>query len=218
MATSKAVEELKDFVRDLQALADEVLRKHKGNPTCIQSQPYAQLHTSMRLLIARLGARGLPKEVLDAGMPPVDKEYADSVDKMRGLLSSIGDALEHGRLSTIEELVTGDVLTDFLEQAEALLAAKFNLPAAVLLRAIIEERLRKLCAKYGCPPIVAKPTIEHFKQALYAASVIDKITQKKIDWMAGVGNAAAHALPEYRDADVPILYKDTVDFLARFAP
>ena len=109
------------------------------------------------------------------------------------------------------------MLSDLLEQAEVLLAAKYHRAAAIVLRTILEERLRKLCEANGCFPGAAKPTIELYKQALYAATVIDKIVQKKVDWMAGVGNGAAHNLPEYRDEDVPILYKDTLDFLSRFS-
>ena len=43
------------------------------------------------------------------------------------------------------------------------------------------------------------------------------IVVKDIDWMAGVGNAAAHNLPEYNDADVPQLYQRITAFLTRFS-
>jgi hypothetical protein len=110
------------------------------------------------------------------------------------------------------------VLGDLLEHAEELLKSKFNLAAAVTLRAVLEERLRKLCSSSGCTPTGQRPTIENFKQSLlYAASVIDKIVMKDIDWMASVGNAAAHHLPEYNDADVPQLYDRVTAFLSRFS-
>ncbi len=217
MSESQAFKKLLAFVSELQLLADKVLMQHRGNPNCIQAQPFAHLHTSVRLLIDRLGGYGLGKEVLTQGMPKVTNETNESVHRIKGLLDSVSNALQHGRLATVEELITADILTDLLEQAGALLAAEYFLPAAVILRAILEERLRKLCVTHNCPPSVPKSTIEHFKQALYAAKVIDKITQKKIDWMAGVGNAAAHNLPEFRDQDVPVLFKDTLDLLARFS-
>ena len=47
--------------------------------------------------------------------------------------------------------------------------------------------------------------------------MIDKLVVKDIDWMAGVGNAAAHHLTEYKDEDVPQLYQRTVAFLSRFS-
>src|SRR5438552_8450614 len=102
--------------------------------------------------------------------------------------------------------VGAEVLGDLLEHAEELLRSKFYLAAAIVMRAILEERLRKLCGCNACQPTVNRPTIEHFKQSLYAANVIDKIVAKDIDWMASIGNAAAHQLLEYKDADVPHLY------------
>lgn len=47
--------------------------------------------------------------------------------------------------------------------------------------------------------------------------MIDTLVMKDVDWMAGVGNAAAHHLPEYKDEDVPQLYQRTVAFLTRFS-
>lgn len=133
------------------------------------------------------------------------------------MLDAIGNALAKGRLSTIEELVSSEVLGDLLEHAEELLKSKFNLAAAVILRAVLEERLRKLCETHGCNPAVQRPTIESFKQSLFSAKVIDKIVVKDIDWMAGVGNSAAHHLPEYKDEDVTQFYQRLTAFLTRFS-
>jgi hypothetical protein len=67
-------------------------------------------------------------------------------DKIRYVLDSIANALAKGRLATIDELVSAEVLGDLLEHAEELLKSHFNLAAAIILRAVLEERLRKMCA------------------------------------------------------------------------
>jgi len=82
---------------------------------------------------------------------------------------------------------------------------------------VLEERLRKLCEAHALPITAHKPTMEHFRQALAKADVIDKIMSKKIDWMADVGNAAAHNLPSFKSTQVPDLYNATLDCLERFA-
>ena len=105
-------------------------------------------------------------------------------------MDAISNALGKGRLVTIEEAVSAEVLGDLLEHAEELIKAKYHLAAAIILRAVLEERLRKLCESNNCMPTSQRPTIESFKQSLQAATVIDKIGVKDIDWMAGVGNAA----------------------------
>jgi uncharacterized protein DUF4145 len=181
----------------------------------VDVQKYHEFLGSCRLVLNLLGSFG---DVWEEGIPKQDINHLTSAMMAQGTLDSIREALEKGRLSTIQELATAEVLSDLIEQAEALADKKFYRAAAVILRAILEERLRKLCEASACMPSQNKPTIEHYKQALYSTKVIDKVVQKKIDWMAGVGNAAAHNLPEFRDDDVPILYKDTLDFLARFSP
>ncbi len=135
-----------------------------------------------------------------------------------GNAEELRDAITKGRLASIEEKVSAAVLADLVEHAEVLIEQHFHLAAAVILRAVLEERLRKLCESHAL--ILggsSKPTIESFKQALAKANVIDKIVAKKIDWMAGVGNAAAHNLQTFNPSDVPSLYKDTLDFLDKFA-
>ena len=147
--------------------------------------------------------------------PPNSNE--EHFDKIGAVLDSIARALTKGRLATVDEVVSAEVLGDLLEHAEELLRSKYNLAAAIILRAILEERLRKLCASKGCLPTGLRPTIESFKQALYSANIIDKLVVKDIDWMAGMGNAAAHNLPEYKNDDVPQLYNRVTAFLSRFS-
>ena len=93
----------------------------------------------------------------------------------------------------------------------------YGLSSKKAARAVLEERLRKLCATNNCMPTVSRPTIENFKQSLHGAHVLDKLVVKDLDWMAGVGNAAAHNLPEYKDDDVPQLYQRMTAFLIRFS-
>ena len=61
-----------------------------------------------------------------------------------------------------------------------------------------------------------KPTIESFRQALVAGGILDKVESKLVDWMAGVGNSAAHNLASFKPGDVEPLYAAMLDFLARF--
>ena len=212
----KASKDLIEFVDDLRNQAMSV-RRTGGYDGQIKYVDRAQLNGFMagcRLLIAKLGPFG---SVWDEMLQPTTSHTASNFEMKSAVLDAIANALAKGRLSTIDELVSAEVLGDLLEHADALLNSKYYLAAAVILRAVLEERLRKLCESNGCNPIGQKPTIENFKQFLYAAKLIDKISAKDIDWMAGVGNAAAHRLPEYRDDDVPQLYQRMIAFLTRFS-
>ena len=208
----KASQELIDFVEDLRKEAQGVGRSR--NPLHANSRQLNGLVAGCRLLITKLGPFGkVWDEMLQA---PADEGVRD-LEKIAAVLDTIANALAKGRLATIEEVVSAELLGDLLEHAEELLKAKYNLAAAIILRAVLEERLRKLCASNNCMPAAARPTIEHFKQSLYSAQVIDKLVMKDVDWMAGVGNAAAHNLPEYNADDVPQLYQRLTAFLTRFS-
>jgi len=100
-------------------------------------------------LVAKLGPFGL---VWDQMLQPLPNCNDYEFDKISAVLDSIAKALAKGRLATVEEVVSAEVLGDLLEQAEELLKAKFNSAAAIILRAVIEERLRKLCVSNGCNP------------------------------------------------------------------
>jgi len=212
----KASQELIDFVEDLRKESAEVAatRQHGQYANYVDFGKLNSLAAGCRLLIAKLGPFGkVWDEMLQAPPDGNDEHF----DKINSTLDAIAKALAKGRLATVDEIVSADVLGDLLEHAEELLKAKFNLAAAIILRAVLEERLRKLCGSNGCMPTGVKPTIENFKQALYGANVIDKIVMKDIDWMASVGNSAAHNLPEYRDADVPQFFQHVTTFLTRFS-
>ncbi|MFZ2641829.1 MAG: hypothetical protein WA117_12590 [Verrucomicrobiia bacterium] len=212
----KASQELIDFVEDLRKEAASVNATRRSNTgySWVDGGKLNGLMAGCRLLVAKLGPFG---RVWDEMLQPPKNDRADDFDKVSAVLDAIANALAKGRLVTVEEMVSAEVLGDLLEHAEELLKAKFNLAAAIVLRAVLEERVRKLCVTHNCIPTASRPTIESFKQSLQAALVFDKIVVKDVDWMAGVGNAAAHNLPEYKAEDVPQLYQRVTAFLSRFS-
>jgi hypothetical protein len=206
---------------ELESLAFELMLSCREAANIADAGSYNDLVTSAaraaakgRLLTQKLGTFGsIWRKAFDgeAGI------LSDTVRQMLGNAEELLDAVTKGRLTSIEERVSAAVLADLVEHAEVLIEQHFNLAAAVILRAVLEERLRKLCESHALVLTGSKPAIESFKQALAKANVIDKIVAKKIDWMAGVGNAAAHNLEAFNPNDVPGLYKDTLDFLDKFA-
>lgn len=211
----ESTQELIEFVEDLrkEAAGVEATRRRNQYGEWVDDRRLNGLAAGCRLLVAKLGPFG---SVWDEMLQPPKGERAAGFDKVAAVLDSIAGNLAKGRLSTVEEVVSAEVLGDLLEHAEEILKAKFNLAAAIILRAVLEERLRKQCATYSCMPAAPRPTIENFKQSLQVAKVFDKIVVKDVDWMAGVGNAAAHNLPEYKAEDVPQLYQRVTAFLSRF--
>lgn len=170
---------------------------------------------SFHLLLSLLGHLGKPwQDIYESSKEANRLENALSV---LGSLKSIRDSLDDGLLVGFEDIVYAEAFSDLMEQAEHLYEQGYFLASGVLLRAILEERLKKLRQRNGCLPGKARPTINDYNQNLYAGKVYDKITFKHVDSMAAVGNAAAHNDPQLNKQEVKRLLRDLSAFLTRFS-
>ena len=115
-------------------------------------------------------------------------------------------------LFDLRALIVADILGDFIEQAEQLLAGGYYVPAASLAGAVLEDTLRKLCEKRGVPvPVSTK--IDRLNTDLAKASVYDKLVQKRITALADIRNNADHGyFDKFRREDV----EDMVKWVKRF--
>lgn len=167
---------------------------------------------TLRHVIALLGNAGRAWQV-DFDDEGYDSDY-EELAQLAGRLEAIKAAIEDDVLSSIEGIVLAEAFDDLLDQAEHLLSQNYHLAAGVLGRAVLEEHLRKLCDHHQCMPSKPRPTLSNYYEALDAGTHITKLERKHIEWMAGVGNHAAHNLPGLNDSDVEKLLADLRRFLA----
>jgi hypothetical protein len=100
-----------------------------------------------------------------------------------------------GRLKTFQERVHSDLFSDFPEMAEYLLEDEgLKAPAAVLAGGVLEEHLRKPCAKHSVP-LPAKPKLDTMNADLKKQGVYGGNEQKQVTAWAGIRNSAAHSKP-----------------------
>ena len=116
-----------------------------------------------------------------------------------------------------EDIIIAEAFSDLIEQAEYLYSQGYALAAGVILRAVLEEHLRRMCNKHGCNPSKNKPTIADYNMELYKSKVYDKIKMKYVESMAAIGNAAAHNSDEFDSTDIKRLNQDVVSFLQSFS-
>lgn len=147
-----------------------------------------------------------------------DVEFAHYLHAPIAALETIRYALDNRLLVRFEDLVIADVFSDLRSQADYLLSQNFFLAAGVILRAVLEEQLRKMCVKASCLPAKAKPTISDLNQSLYTSNVYGKTMMHHVTAIAAVGNDAAHNNPSLRKEDVEGFARGLEEFLARFAP
>ena len=115
-------------------------------------------------------------------------------------------------------LVRSDLFADFLEMAEHLLNTGYKDPAAVLVGAILEEHLRKLCHKHGIPTSEkTKPRkAESLNSDLASSNIYSRLDQKSVTAWQDLRNKAAHGhFSEYADAQVDLMLKGVRDFVSR---
>jgi len=129
-----------------------------------------------------------------------------------GILEAAQRDFDAGLLFDLRALIAADILGDFIEQAEQLLAADYHVPAASLAGAVLEDLLRKLCEKHRVP-VPASTKIDRLNADLAKAGVYDKLVQKRITALADIRNNADHGhFNKFRPEDV----EDMVKWVKRF--
>jgi hypothetical protein len=132
-----------------------------------------------------------------------------------GILEAARDDIDNDALFEIKALITAEVFDDFLEQAQALLLAGYRAPAAVVVGAVLEDGLRKLCTKNGIE-LSAKPKLDSMNAALAKAGVYNALAQKKMTALADIRNSAAHGnWDTFEVSDVENMLKWTNDFMQK---
>jgi Domain of unknown function (DUF4145) len=170
--------------------------------------------TSCKLLIAQLGSFGAPWAIVLDAEPT--RCNLSAVTAMIGALESISQNVLAGRLARFEDIVFAEAYSNLIEQAAYLLEKGYFLAAGVLFRAVLEEKLRRLCDVNKLEPEKDRPTINDYNQALYKANVYDKMMFKNVDAMSAIGNEAAHHKDGLQIADIERLNTNLVDFLQRY--
>ncbi|MDR3530192.1 MAG: hypothetical protein P4L90_06535 [Rhodopila sp.] len=108
-----------------------------------------------------------------------------------GVLRAARDDYQRGLLFDIRTLITAEVFTDFIEQADHLLSCDYHIAAASLLGAVLEDSLRKLCERHGIEN-KERTAIDALNADLARAEVYSKLVQKRITSFADIRNNAAH--------------------------
>jgi hypothetical protein len=151
-------------------------------------------------------------------------EYPNIVtSQLFGVLSALKTDIENGYLSSIEELVNANTFSDFLEMAEHLLEENYKDPAAVIIGSVLEEHIRKLCAKAGISidgldskGVLRSKKADLLNSELASANIYNKLDQKSVTSWLDLRNKAAHGqYAEYKKEQVDLLLQSVRDFITR---
>ncbi|MEI6972173.1 MAG: HEPN domain-containing protein [bacterium] len=129
-----------------------------------------------------------------------------------GVLQAAQKDYAGGYLFDLRALVASELIGDFIDQAEALVAEGFHVAAASLAGAVLEDTLRKLCESKDIP-VPYRTKLDKLNADLAKAEVYNKLIQKRITALADIRNNADHGhFAKFTKEDV----KDMVTWVRRF--
>jgi hypothetical protein len=222
-------------VRQIDAVLDrlrELQKSHTGDDgfryyLCISHQEALELSTLMRHTVERFRPPGVVAygdSVLDR-LPKAFDRSSDHLWGLAGILSALRDDYDANRLQSFHELVHANLFADFLEQATHLHDQGYKDAAAVTAGAVLEEHLRKLCARHAVPTMVTdakgnvRPkTMDAMNNDLtrQPPGVYDNIERQSVQAWAAVRNAAAHGeYGKYNDEQVRQMIEGVRGFITR---
>jgi hypothetical protein len=185
-----------------------------GPPTYVDLTAFARWRARCKLLSSLLGPVGRP---WDAELTADWDNRIEKAMKTQGTLEAISLSAKEGLLIELQDLILAEAFANLAEQADYLLEQGYFLASGVLLRAIVEERLRRLADSHGLTLTKPKPTLNDYNTELYKAAVYDKITFKNVDVLTAIGNSAAHNDASLSAKDVYMMRDGVSGLLQKFS-
>lgn len=132
--------------------------------------------------------------------------------RIRPVFKAAKEDYDGGYLTSFKSLVQAEVFDNVLEQSSELLSSGYHEAAAVIAGVALETGLRELCDRKS----IAHGMINAMNDNLAKAGVYNKNQQKRIIFLAGIRNSAAHGKhDEFTKEDVKSMIQEVEQFLAQ---
>jgi len=129
----------------------------------------------------------------------------------------------NGYLTSLKEIVHGELFGDFLNMADYLVQEGYKDAAAIIGGGVLESHLRQLCIKHGIGLEYAtdsgtRPKLGGQLNAdLAREKVYKNLDQQNVTaWLALRNNAAHDKFEEYTKAQVSLMLQGVRDFISRY--
>ena len=150
--------------------------------------------------------------------------YASSCrERALGIIHALRHDIESGFITSVREIIHGEVFGDFLEMAHYLANEGYKDAAAVIGGGVLESHLKQLCIKFGIDTEFINPRgdteskkADRLNADLKKSEVYNGLEQKSITTWLDLRNKAAHSqYEEYTKEEVTIFLSWLTDFLTR---
>lgn len=209
-------------LEELSAKADAVSQQKKfdftndetGEPYFkIPSGPFNEWATNVLNLLARAFGESSVHYEGFANHYRRFSGWESQFEDCRAIFRAAREDWEGGYLFNLRSLVKAEVLSDSLDQAKELLAARYKDPACILARVALEVTLKDLCLRHGIPP----EKLDRMNVDLCKAGVYNMAKQKQVTAWADLGNKGAHGeWSEYTEADIRAMVDGVEGFIGMF--
>ncbi len=132
-------------------------------------------------------------------------EFTDHL-ALHGILEAARTDYAQGFMADSKLLLSAEVFADFLVQAEILIDHSYHIAAAVIIRAVLEDGLRRLCLSHSIE-IEKRDQITQLNEKLLKKQAYTILQHKEIIAKTEIGNRAAHGMFD------KVSKEDVADFL-----
>ncbi|MBC7524423.1 MAG: hypothetical protein H7239_08305 [Flavobacterium sp.] len=153
----------------------------------------------------------------------INYRYESNINGGVEIIKNIIVEIENGWISTIKNIISAEIFSDFLEMAEHLLASDYKDAAAVMIGGVLEEHLRQLCIENTINVSYEKDgkslplKADRLNSELAKAGIYNKLDQKGVTTQLDLRNNAAHGnYGEYDKRQVEMMYDFVFNFLSKY--
>jgi hypothetical protein len=193
----------KEFLQQLTSQMDALIEEYKQFRSKSQNRGLSE--TIDNVLVHQLKTRAIAVIERVTGKKSVYSEQARNIQQEKhkvfsqlvaliGIVEAVNHDLKAGYLQNLEELIHGNIFSDFLEMADHLSQNGYKDAAAVIAGSTLEAHLKQLSLKFGVPvDNNGKPKkADLLNSDLVKASAYSKLDQKSITAWLDLRNKAAH--------------------------
>ena len=216
------------FISQLEAIIDEfngfkVKAKYDDLSDVVDPVTTQTFLARARASIARLsGTESAYSKQLETVLKRTDTYDSQKVAMAIGIVTALLVDLKSGYLTSLQELIHGEVFADFLEIADYLCHEGYKDASAVIAGGTLESHIRQLCIKNNIEVQTSTSKGIESKRAdqmnadLARDSIYSKLDQKNVTAWLDLRNKAAHAkYTEYSQEQVELLIAGIRDFITR---
>ncbi|WP_284079302.1 DUF4145 domain-containing protein [Herbaspirillum aquaticum] len=208
-------EQLQEEIRTIDATKKMEYSEYSRPSETVDSDLFAQWRLKAKnLLVQTCGKDSVHfQEFERAESPFIGETYLNIFNRLKSVFFAAKDDYEGGFLVSVRVLVEAELFDSELDQARHLLTSGYVAAAAVTTRVVLETALRQLCQRNG----IALNSVERMNADLVKAAIYNSLQQKRITYLAGIGNSAAHGdLQSYKKEDVQNMIQETEQLIAAF--